>query len=338
MTISQQDRTQIIYLHGRGLSCAIISAQMGICRRTVERWVQRFKRTGATAQQPIPGRPLALNADQRAQVIQIAKSDGGKKSLREILCASRLNVTRRTILNYLHKYAICLHSCRRKDAAMLKPRVRLNRVQWVLQIRELWVHWAARTIYVDESIFYSTQNYRLKIWAHKHSGEMHIEYVIGSGWRSVCVFAGLCGDELLPPYFSARSFDWPQLIDVLNELYLPVIMDKFGDSDWRIQMDNSPVHRARAVTNWVNEQDTLRGRIIFQPPYSPDLNPIEHVWARIKRMISREIYNTEDEIRSAVIRAFDAVNRDKAFLCALTRSMPRRMQAVLDAQGGPTRY
>jgi len=43
--------------------------------------------------------------------------------------------------------------------------------------------------------------------------------------------------------------------------------------------------------------------LIFQPPYSPELNPIERVWQHIKHKLSWEIYDNLDEIKEK-IRAF----------------------------------
>jgi transposase len=43
--------------------------------------------------------------------------------------------------------------------------------------------------------------------------------------------------------------------------------------------------------------------LIFQPPYSPELNPIERIWQHIKQELSWEIYENLDEVKEKV-RAF----------------------------------
>lgn len=78
--------------------------------------------------------------------------------------------------------------------------------------------------------------------------------------------------------------------------------------------------------------------VVFQPPYSPDLNPIEHVWARIKKMLAGRIMLTTPSLTRAVLEAWREISEDRQFLHSLCASMPRRLTAVIDADGGPTRY
>ena len=46
--------------------------------------------------------------------------------------------------------------------------------------------------------------------------------------------------------------------------------------------DNAPIHTAKKVSKWFEDHGIP---VLDWAPYSPDLNPIEHVWARIKEWI-----------------------------------------------------
>ena len=51
------------------------------------------------------------------------------------------------------------------------------------------------------------------------------------------------------------------------------------------QQDNSPVHNTSVVTEWF-EQHSIQ--VDEHPPYSPDLDPIEHVWAVLKQQLHKQ--------------------------------------------------
>ena len=82
------------------------------------------------------------------------------------------------------------------------------------------------------------------------------------------------------------------------------------------------------------------------PPYSPDLNPIEMVWKRIKNMIASKhpelatMKGSDDVIKdaivSAVIEAWEEL--DEEWLWRLNQSMLHRVAAVIAARGSYTHY
>ncbi|KAI0999741.1 hypothetical protein K3495_g8457 [Podosphaera aphanis] len=105
--------------------------------------------------------------------------------------------------------------------------------------------------------------------------------------------------------------------------------------------DDAPPHKVRQA------MDELRERNISPipwPPYSPDLNPIEHVWKLTKEYIAYHYhdlapgnYRSQDELRSIVAEAWDKAVEENE-LEILVESMPSRIRAVCEARGGPTKY
>ncbi len=49
-------------------------------------------------------------------------------------------------------------------------------------------------------------------------------------------------------------------------------------------MDNAPWHKGAEIKEIIEETGA---KLLYLPPYSPDLNPIEHAWANLKQFIKK---------------------------------------------------
>ncbi len=101
--------------------------------------------------------------------------------------------------------------------------------------------------------------------------------------------------------------------------------------------DNASGHEARLT---LEELESRGISTIFWPAFSPDLNPVEAMWEIMKNWIQLH-YSDEDKLsydslRQAVREAWNAVTPNQ--LDELINSMHDRCQAVMDAQGGHTKY
>ena len=75
-------------------------------------------------------------------------------------------------------------------------------------------------------------------------------------------------------------------------------------------LDNFKSHKAKEVT----QEAERRGKeLVFLPPYSPDLNPIEYVWKSIKRGISATFIRHITDMRSVIKEAFHRLSRKISF-------------------------
>lgn len=64
-------------------------------------------------------------------------------------------------------------------------------------------------------------------------------------------------------------------------------------------MDNASFHKSSKVKELI---EIVGAKLIYLPPYSPDLNPIEHVWANLKRLI-RKHPDRENNLSSAIAKS-----------------------------------
>ena len=61
-----------------------------------------------------------------------------------------------------------------------------------------------------------------------------------------------------------------------------------------IVMDNASFHHSADLRGLV---EAAEGELLFLPAYSPDLNPIEHIWAVLKTSIRRSLQDAKDKFR-----------------------------------------
>jgi putative transposase len=77
-----------------------------------------------------------------------------------------------------------------------------------------------------------------------------------------------------------------------------------------IVIDNFPSHKSNIVKDTAKE---LGIYLVYLPPYSPDLNPIEYIWKSIKRVLSTYFPKTEDEWKDQIKSNFKEFSKSLSF-------------------------
>jgi len=105
---------------------------------------------------------------------------------------------------------------------------------------------------------------------------------------------------------------------------------------WHFQQDNDPKHTSKLVSAYLETTLCIKDYLIKWPPYSPDLNPIENLWADLKKRVEKHNCTSVEELKEAV--ELEWKQTDKAYCKKLVDSMPNRLHEVLEQRGGATHY
>src|SRR5690349_18420131 len=106
-------------------------------------------------------------------------------------------------------------------------------------------------------------------------------------------------------------------------------------ADIIFQQDNDPKHTSRKAKEVL---DSKPFEVMVWPAQSPDLNPIEHLWNHLKTKLA-EYEEPPKSIQELWIRVETEWNKIEPAVCQrLIERMPRRVEAVLKAEGGFTKY
>ena len=91
-------------------------------------------------------------------------------------------------------------------------------------------------------------------------------------------YGGKLALRVLVDNVNAQSY-----LEILEQDLLPYAQEHF-QANFVLQDDNAPPHRARMVRQFLEENDVNR---IEWPSKSPDLNPIENIWAYLQGLITK---------------------------------------------------
>ncbi|GBC30911.2 IS630 family transposase [Rhizophagus irregularis DAOM 181602=DAOM 197198] len=115
----------------------------------------------------------------------------------------------------------------------------------------------------------------------------------------------------------------------------PLVKLEDDQENFIFQDDNAPIHTARVVKSWEEENEV---NSLPWPAQSPDLNPIEHLWDELERQVRahKPLPKNRENLWEILQEEWSNIEADK--YQNLISSMPRRISAVINSKGYPTKY
>lgn len=258
-----------------------------------------------------------------------------------------VNLTTRTLQNILRGKGIRKWRARKRPP--LTPEIAEKRLAWAIARKDWTAADFEGVIWSDECSVEKGKTGRT-VWVFRSAGEAYHPDCVQPqrATRDITVMVWGCfwGSHqggftaLLEGRNNAATYQKileEHLFRVRESMYQEGILDPV------FQHDNSPVHTAKRIVAFLEKYGF---DVTDHPPYSPDLNPIEHVWVELKR----RLYQKYPDVLStpggplAVKRRLAACLEDiwneipGSFFKSLYESMPRRVAAVIKANGWYTKY
>lgn len=160
-------------------------------------------------------------------------------------------------------------------------------------------------VFIDESGL-SERPTRVRTWAPRGQTPV-IQFHFN--WKQLSMIAGVTFTNF---YFRLYpgSIKSPQIVE-----FLQALRSQIGQP-LLIIWDGLRAHRSRLVKSWLDELD---GEIVmdFLPPYSPDLNPVEYLWAWVKRhAMANYCPDSFDELKSTARSKLRSAQRRETLITA----------------------
>jgi transposase len=136
----------------------------------------------------------------------------------------------------------------------------------------------------------------LRGWAP--CGERLITKVPHGRWKTSTFLAALRHDSIVAPWLLEGPVDGESFRTYVEKVLVPTLRQ--GDI---VIMDNLGSHKSKAVRALIR---SAGAKLFFLPKYSPDLNPIEQVFAKLKHLLRKAAARTAETVCAAIGELFRA--------------------------------
>jgi transposase len=338
--LSATQHALILYAREQGDSYQTIANKVGCGKSTVHDVFRRLEETGTTNPRKRSGRPKIFNQKSLASLKRLATKDKARRlTLRQVKIAwekkSKKSLCADTIRQALHKTG--LRSCITSKKPVLNTTHMANRLTWALEHRHWTVNQWRRVLWSDESTFSQFQRNRYhRVW-RTTSEKFDISCLSATVKHSPSImFWGCFSHKGLGPLVAMPASVTGEVhAKTLRRHAFPTIRKVFPRGNGIFQEDNARPHTSKIAAA---AKEASGMQFLPWPAQSPDLNPIENLWHEVKRAVYNRHKKPKNltELKRVVKLAWKAIPLKT--IQVLVDSMPRRVEACIEAEGGPTKY
>jgi transposase len=277
-------RMKVVEAEQKGYKWREIKEMLGVSMMTICRYKKAYKETGKVERKKRVY-PRRVSNKTILEYVETHR-DALQRDIAKALGISRVTVYRRFLelgIKLKKKLKIYRESCKKACKRFIEKLNKYKSKQKVI-------------VYVDESCFDLNMT-REHVWARK--GEKILGEVSGKRTdRRETLVAGLCENKIIAPITFKGTTDSVTLNCWLTDHLLPCISGKKAV----IVMDNAAFHKSVETKHIIKKN---RHILLFLPPYSPHLNPIERMFGSIKKHFK----NTEHSIPDDILRMQSVILR-----------------------------
>jgi len=302
-----------------------VAAGLGINRRTIYRWLSAYHYGGEEAlkARPIPGKPPKLDGKQMQKLARILRARnplqlGFPFALWTLAMVREL--IRREFGVRLSEVSVG-RVLRRLGFSPQRPLYRAWQQDPVLVARWRETDYPrieARAKREGALIFFADES---GIRSDHHAGRTWAP----RGRRPVVKATGArCALNMLSAVNARGQFRFMVVEGrVTAAVFRDFLRRLIAGVDRKIFLivDGHPTHKARLVRKFVADHSD-RIELFFLPPYSPELNPGEGVWAHVKTRIGKAAVQSKAELRAVVMRALRSLQKTPRLVAGFFRNPP----------------
>lgn len=178
-----------------------------------------------------------------------------------------------------------------------RPDVAEARANWRLDQASLD---PSKLIFIDET---GTSTSMARLYGRAKRGLRALGRTPWGHWKTVTFTAALRLDGVVAPFVIDKPMNGAIFIEYIRQCLVPVLRP--GDI---VVMDNLPAHKNEQVRSLI---EGAGAELRYLPPYSPDFNPIEQFFAKLKSMLRKAKERTVPAIYDRIGSLLDRYAQDK---------------------------
>ena len=222
-----------------------------------------------------------------------------------------VTVHRSNVGRLLHRLGLS-HKKTLRASEQQRPDIREARELWINRRKRFFNKALARLIFLDET---STNTKLTKRTGWSPKGERYKTHAPFGGWKTQTFIAGLRCHGLVAPWIVNAPMNTAVFETYIQTQLVPELSP--GDV---VILDNVAFHKSPRAEDLVRQCGAW---LLFLPPYSPDLNPIEMAYSKLKALL-----------RKRAARSFDAICNALGEICDLFE--PQQCRNFFKAAGYPS--
>jgi transposase len=154
-------------------------------------------------------------------------------------------------------------------------------------------------IFLDES---GALTNLVRTYGRSGCGDRCVGFAPQGHWKVMTAVAAVRLDGLTAPF----TIDCPMDGEIFGVYVEQVLVPTLRSGDV-VVMDNLTAHKRPQIKRLI---EAASATVLYLPPYSPDFNPIEMIWSKVKGLLRTIAARTVEALHDAFGRAFAAVTPD----------------------------
>jgi transposase len=286
---SEDLRERVIEAGLTGTSLRQAAARFGVAASTAIRWVRRLSVEGERGARR-QGRPLGSKLDTHREFLLSRVEDEPDLTLEQMQRLLReeraVDASLSTIWTLLDRAGQTFKKKSAHASEQERPDVRQEREAWFEGQLDLD---PTKLVFVDET-FATTNMAPLYGWAPR--GERLRAGIPLGHWKRTTFIAGLRLSGMTAPMTFDGSINGARFLDYVRNVLAPTLTP--GDT---VVIDNLSSHKSDEVRQVI---EAVGAKVRFLPRYSPDFNPIEKVFAKLKSILRRLAARSIEALKRAL--------------------------------------